>query len=264
MAVPVPDATVAFPGGVETVTTGPGGEYSIKAPPGEGKLVMRGEVNGMQVLGIAEYEAEAGKSVELEPTIGHVEAENGFSAPAWSFEGDSAFVFVTGGIDHLAAVDMNSGESQPVMDKEEDSVAVFSPFPFADRALVSWKSAPEVYRTYGPYNEAEPLYEFTFEGQGVDSYVTISPMHFVASLQGEGLKILGADAGGELKVEEISAGGLKGALPAQLDWSPDGTRLVVAVAGAGGTDLKVVDVNTKQVVDFTSDGKSSMPAWFGK
>ena len=236
VAVPVSDATIAFPGGTEAVLSGPGGEFSVKAPPGEGKLVMRGEVNGLQVVGVAEYEAEAGKSVELEATIGHVEAENSFSAASWSFDGASAFVFVKGGLDHLAAVDMNSGEAQPVMDKEEDSVAVFTPFPFADRALVSWKSAPEAYQIYAPYNEVEPLYEFTFEGQGVDAYVTISPMHFVAAFQGEKLKILGADAGGDLKVEEISAGGLKGALPAQLDWSPDGTRIIVAVAGAGGTD----------------------------
>ena len=264
VAVPVPDATVAFSGGTETVTTGTGGEFSTNAPPGQGKLVMRGEVNGMQIAGVAEYEAEVGKSVELEPTIGHVEAENGISTPSWSFDGGSTFVFLTGGIDHLAAVDMNSGESQPVLDKEEDSVAVFAPFPFADRALLSWKSAPEVYQIYAPYNEAEPLYEFTFEGQGADSYVSISPMHFVASVQGESLKILGATAGGDLKVEEISAGGLKGALPAQLDWSPDGKRIVVAVAGAGGADLKVLDINSGEVSPLTADGHSSMPAWFGR
>jgi Tol biopolymer transport system component len=35
--------------------------------------------------------------------------------------------------------------------------------------------------------------------------------------------------------------------PRQLTWSPDGTRIAMAIAGAGASQLAILDVSTKEL-----------------
>ncbi len=263
IASPVADALVAWPGAEEAVTTGAGGEFSVAVPPGKGTLVMRGTVNGMQVKGLAAYEAEAGQVTELDPTIGFIEAEYTIARLHWSPSGALLFAFVSEQLDALTAVDTATGEGTPFMADAEDRVVVFAPFPDAALAVVAFNSDPQQYYVHTLTDAPEAVREFLFEGQTAESLVTVSPMRFLATIQQDSLLLLGADGAGELATVDITPDNLSGLVPGQLDWSPAGGTLVVTVNAGGKTNLMLVDVNERTAKAITTDGKSSMPAWYG-
>ena len=264
IASPVPDATVAFAGASAPVTTVAGGDFAIAVPPGDGTLYMRGKMNGMKILGAAQYSVEAGKTVTLEPTIGHVESLSQAGPVFWSSNGATGYAFIHDELDYLMAVDMNTGEATPFLQKEEDSVVAFAPMPHGDLAVVAFKSAPTEYGLYPLSAPEEPAYAFSFEGQTDASFVAVSPLHFLASFDGETLKLLGADKSGALKQIVDTPQNLSGVVSDQFDWSLSGTELVVTMGANGKSNLIKLDVNTGKSVALTTDGRSSMPAWFGR
>lgn len=263
IASPVANASVAFPGAQEAVTTGSGGEFSIAVPPGPGTLVLRGTVNGMQVKGLAEYEVEDGATLELAPTIGFVEADITIGRLHWSSSGAQLFAFVSEQMDSLFAYDTNSGQGAPFMSSEEDRVVVFAPFPDSPLAVVAYNSEPTRYAVHTLTNPPEQVHEFEFAGQTAQSLVTVSPMRFLATVQEGRLVLLGADAAGEIKTVDITPDNVSGLVPGQLDWAPGGAQVVVTVAAGGKTNLMLVDVNAGVGKALTTNGRAAMPAWFG-
>jgi len=263
IANPVPGAVVAFPGGKQTAQTGSAGEFIANVPPGKGTLVLRGTVNGMQVKGVAEFEVEAGKSLDLGPVMATVEAEYRLGRPAWSHDGMRLFAFESEQLERLIEVDANTGEVASYLENEDDKVILFSPFPDEAMAVVAFKSDPTAYFVYSLADPPSVLHQFTFEGQTETSVAALSPMRFLATLQNDRLVLLGSDSSGHLRTEDVTPDNLSGLVPGQLDWSPDGTSVLVTVSTAGKTNLMLVDVNTRTAKALTTDGTSAMPAWYG-
>ncbi|MBM4355626.1 MAG: hypothetical protein FJ109_17855 [Deltaproteobacteria bacterium] len=264
IAAPVQGAGVAFPGGSAHVLTGAGGEFQIKLPPGKGRVVLRGTINGMTVKGLAEYEAEGGKSVDLGTTIGFIEADYRVGPLFWSHDSSRLFAFASEAVDTLISIDPKTGESTPFLEKADDLVTTFAPFPDQPLAMVAFKSAPESYSLYSLEDKPASVQEFPFAGQTAGAFVALSPMRFVATFQGDKLLLLGADSAGKLKIVDASPGKMTGFLPAQLDWSMSGTEIVTTLDSSGKTNLVVVDANTGTTRAITTHGKASMPAWFGR
>jgi len=264
VAAPVAGASAAAAGGTTLATTGSGGEFSLDVAPGTGAVVLRGMVNGMQVEGVAPYEVAAGKTVDLGAIVGSIEAANKIGPIAWGPDGKSLYPFVEDDILYLARVDSATGEMAPYLEKPDDRVVAFAPFPSGNRAVVAYNSAPETYRVVSLDAGNAVLYELTFPGQTAASGVTMSPMQFLASLQGDAVMVLGADAQGEIAVEEVKPGSASGLAPGQLDWSLTGVKLVTVMAAGATTNLVVIDVNKGESVAITTDGTSSMPAWAGR
>jgi photosystem II stability/assembly factor-like uncharacterized protein len=263
IASPVGNAIVGHPALSETALTGPGGEFSLTVPAGAGTIVMRGEVNGIQVKGLADYSAEAGTLVDLEPTNGSVESLFTINRLHWSNSGAQLFAFVSEKSDSLFAIETTSGEASLYLQLEEDKVVVFAPLPEQDLAVVAMNSDPTLYSVYSLSETPEVIYQFTFDGQTADSLVSVSPMRFLATLQGESLLLFGADSTGALATHEITPDNLSGLIPGQLDWSLTGTHLIATVEAAGKTNLMLIDVNARIAKALTTDGRSSMPAWYG-
>jgi len=263
IASPVVDASVAFAGADSLTTTGAGGEFSISVPPGSGQLILRGTVNGMQVKGLADYEVEAGDTVELDPIIGFVEAEYAIARLRWSNSGALLFAFVSEQLDSLVAIDTTSGEAVPFLSNEEDRVVVFAPFPDAAMAVVAYNSDPEKYYVFALSDPPQQVHELDFPGQSEESQVVVSPMRFLATVQDGKLVLLGADGAGELSTVDVTPDNLSGLIPGQLDWSPDGSRIIATVDAGGKTNLMVIDVNARSAKAVTTAGNAAMPAWFG-
>ena len=263
IASPVVDASVAYAGADGMATTGDGGEFSVSVPPGTGRLILRGAVNGMQVKGLADYEAEAGQVTKLDPIVGFVEAQYTIARLHWSGSGTMLFAFVSEQIDSLVAIDTSLGEGTPFLPNEEDRVVVFAPFPDAAMAVVAYNSDPEKYFVYTLSDPPEPVHEFDFPGQNEASLVTVSPMRFLATIQDGRLVLLGADGSGELATVDVTPDNITGLVPGQLDWSPVGSHVVVTVDAGGKTNLMLVDVNARTATAITTTGNAAMPAWFG-
>ena len=264
IAAPVAEASVAFPGAGEFAKTGTGGEFQVKLPPGKGTVVLRGKVNGMQVKGLAPYEAEAGKTVELGTILGSIEADYQVGPLFWQHDSSRVFAFTSEAVDALIAIDPKTGESTSFLAKEDDSITTFAPFPDEALALVAFKSAPESCFLYTLTDKPEAIHEFPFAGQAAGAFVSISPMRFLATLQADRLLLLGADPAGELQIVDATPGKITGLSPTHLDWSLAGTEIVATLDSAGKTNLVVVDVNTGATRAITTHGKASMPAWFGR
>lgn len=264
IANPVAGAEVGFPGAAEPSLTGSAGEFSIKVPPGTGKLVLRGSLNGMQVKGLAEYEVEEGELKELEPTIGFVEAEYTLGQLRWSHDGTRLYTFVTEQLETLAAIDINTGEQAAFLQTEEDRVVQFSPFPDAPLAVVAFNSDPEVCFVYALTEPPEAVHEFPFPGQTSQSVLAVSPMRFMATIQEDRVLLLGADPGGTLRTMDVTPDNLTGFVPGQLDWAPGGTKLAVTINTGGKTNILVIDVNSRESTALTTDGTSSQVVWYGK
>jgi photosystem II stability/assembly factor-like uncharacterized protein len=264
IAAPVAEASVAFAGGSQPSKTGSGGEFQIKLPPGKGTVVLRGKVNGMQVKGVAPYEAEAGKSVDLGTIIGFIEADYQVGPLFWAHDSSRMFAFVSEAVDSLVAVDTATGQTTPFLDQEDDSVTAFATFPDEALALIAFKSAPESYLLYTLAGEPAVDAQIPFAGQSVGAFISISPMRFVATLQGDKLLLLGTDPAGGMKVVDATPGKMTGLSPSHLDWSLSGTEIVATLDSAGKTNLIVVDVNTGTTRAITTHGKASHPSWFGR
>jgi photosystem II stability/assembly factor-like uncharacterized protein len=264
VVTPVAGATVGYSGAMQTSLTGVGGEFSVKAAPGQGKIVMRGTVNGMQVKGVAPFEVAAGESKDVGQVLAFVEAEYLLGPLSWSSAGDRLFAFVSEQLDTAVAIDVAKGQPEPWLEKQDDTLVLFQPFPDADMALVAYNSDPTHYLVVSMAAPEEVLYEFTFGGQSRESRVAFSPQRIMATTQEERLVLFGANAAGGLENADVTPDAMAGFADGQIDWSLSGTLLVVTRKGTKGTDLVVVDVNTRQAAPLTADGASSMPAWFGR
>ena len=62
---------------------------------------------------------------------------------------------------------------------------------------------------------------------------------------------------------DVTPDNLSGLIPGQLDWSPDGSRIIATVDAGGKTNLMVIDVNARSAKAVTTAGNAAMPAWFG-
>ncbi len=265
IANPVVGGTVAHTGGTTTALTAGGGAFTVAVPPGSGTLVLRGVVNGVQVVGTTDYEVEDGGVFDAESVVAQAEPEVTYGPLYWSLDGATLYTLIDEQIKLLYAINSNTGEKAPFLDIEEDTVATFSPFPDEPWAAVAYRSQPNFYEILDlSGEEPETLYEFTFDGQTADSVVTISPMRFLASVQGDKVILLGANGAGDLEAKDITPGSLSGILPEQIDWSLTGDKIVLTVSNGDKTNLLVVDINDGTSTAITSDGLSSMPAWFGK
>ena len=264
VAAPVTEAEVAFPGGPKPSITGPAGEFVLKVPPGAGTIVLRGEVNGMKVKGVAEY--DVGKDIvqDLGTIMAFVEAEYHLGALYWTRDGSTLYTFVEEQLEGLVAIDMNSGDSAPFLAQSEDSVVAFAPFPDAELAVVAFKSDPAAYFVYTLTDPPEIAHEFEFPGQEEEAFIAVSPMRFLATVQADKLVVLGSNQDGDLEVVDATPTSLSGLVPNQLDWANTGDAVVAAVANGTKTNLVLVDINAKTSKAITTDGRSSQPAWFGR
>lgn len=264
IAAPVAAASVAVEGGSNVVTTGQGGEFQITAPAGSGRLILRGSVNGMSIIGTADYEGSAGDTVTLTGIVGKSEGTQEVGPIHWAPTGTTAFYFMKDTLVHTSSVQMNTGEVTNVFEQDEDAVSALGLMPAGGQAVVAFRSKPTHVGVYDLTDLEETVMEFDWEGQTEDSRIAISPLYFLASLQGDTVQLLGADEAGELATHDVTPANLSGLVPEQFDWSLDATHLVLTIQGASGTNLASLDVNEKKLKVLTTDGKSSMPAWFGR
>lgn len=264
IAAPVKGGTVAVLGGNKLGTTGEGGEFSVSAPAGKGKLVLRGTVNGMNIIATADYEGDAGDTVTLTGIVGKAEGTLEVGPLHWAPTGSMGFYFMKDTLVHTYSVQMNTGAVTPVFESNEDTVSALGILPSGGQAAVAFKSKPHKIGLYDLTDLEETVMEFQWEGQTEASRFAVSPLFFIASLQGDKVVLLGADNAGELTTKDVSPANLTGLVPEQFDWSLDATHLVLTVKGAAGSNLVSLDVNEKKIKVLTTDGKSSMPAWFGR
>jgi photosystem II stability/assembly factor-like uncharacterized protein len=265
VANPVPGARVTHTRGTTSTTTGAGGEFLVTVPPGEGRIVVRGQVNGVTIVGSADYSAADGEEVYLEaPVVGTAQPPLSFGLLMWSTDSQYIYTMITEQLKLLHAVEVNSGAMETLLQSAEDSVTTFAPMPLNHLIAVSYRSTPEAYRLLDIEKPEKPVYTFDFPGQTGDSIVAVSPQHFLASVQGSKLVVLGAESDGEIGLRDVNAPGLSGVVPGQMDWSLTGDKLVVTVATGARTNLLVVDVNTNTAKAITTDGASRMPAWAGR
>lgn len=265
IANPVAGARVTHTRGQGSVLTGSGGEFIISVPPGTGKLVVRGQVNGITIVGSADFEVQDGENLVLEtPLVGTAQPELTFGPLRWSFDGQSVYSMVDEQIRLMNAIDMNSGAMAPFLESESDSVVSFATFPRRNLIAVAYRSTPALMTLLDPEDDYDAAYEFEFPGQTEESTVSVSPLHFFASVQNDHLVLLGAEESGEIGLRTIEATGLSGLVPHQLDWNLTGDKIVVTVASGTKTNLLVVDVNSNGSRAITTDGTNSMPAWGGR
>ncbi len=264
IAAPVSGGTVAVEGGAVVGTTGSGGEFTLEAPAGKGRLILRGAVNGMNIIATADYDGTAGETIPLTGIVGKAEGSLEVGPLHWVPTGTVGFYFMKDTLVHTYSLQMNTGEVTSVFESDEDTVSAMGLLPSGGQAVVAFRSKPERIGVYDLTDLEETVMEFDWAGQTADSRLAVSPLFFMASLQADKVVLMGADSAGELAAKDVSPANLSGLVQDQFDWSLDATHLVLTVESANGTNLVSLDVNEKKLKVLTTDGKSLMPAWFGR
>ena len=264
IAAPIQGARVGYIGGTSLATTGAGGEFSLKVPAGNGKVVVHGTTNGTPVAGAAEYEVDANGTFNIGPIVGAAEVNSTPGPLHWAPSGTQLFAFSTDTLVRIDSVHMNLGETQVAFEREADAVSAFGLFPAEAMAFVAFKSAPTKFGIYDLTDQEESVRDFEWPDQLAESKIAVSPVMLLASLLGDKVVVFGADGAGELAWHDVTPANVAGLVQDQFDWSLDAAHIVMTMEGAAGSNLVVLNVNDKTFKALTTDGKSRMPAWFGR
>jgi photosystem II stability/assembly factor-like uncharacterized protein len=288
--IAVPQATVGSTRGGDTAATNQAGGYVIDVPGGDGTLVFRRvahDAAGNEDYwgAVVPYLAAGGMQQSLDG-VGRASGGNTrLDAFAWRPDGTGFLV-------------VRSGKRLGVEGKDE-AFAELAEYDAATSAFVTvtlpadvtevrhWM--PPVTLSGGvrvlPWVHQDHTGHLTFvfgTGEGESqtlaapglfyddaarqgSRVVVAPQDYLAWITDDGtLALLGADETGQLENEARDAFPGRTVVPDELDWSPDGLRVVATTKQGDATDLYVVDVNTLQGEALTSDGASHAPAWYGR
>jgi hypothetical protein len=214
---------------------------------------------------VVAYQVDPGSSNDLGPVAAteQVQAVR-LARPVWT--ADSARLLVLRQEDvasSLWTVPMDGGPWETWYAPEAFEPLWVSPFPDDSYlALVRSDDTHEIHLV--DFDEPDdPVYTAFTADLDAARGGAVSPLNFIAVVMEGRPWIFGADPAGDLFSRAAGPEALS-VLPDQVDWSPDNTRLVATVDSAGGPNLVIIDANTGSLKTLTVDGRSSMPAWFGR
>ena len=288
--VAVPDATVGSTRGGDTVKTNQGGGYVIDLPGGDGTLVFRrvarDAAGNEDYWGAVVPYLAAGGMQQSKDAVGRQSGGNTrIDAFTWKPDGTGFSVVVSGKRLGVAGKD----EAFTELSEYDAATGAFVSLALPADLTGVRRLLPPIVLSGGvrvlPWVHQDHSGKLTFVfGPGEDgsktipapglfwddatrtgSRVVVSPADYLAWVTDDGrLALLGADEAGQLEQESRDAFPGLIVVPDELDWSPDGLRVVVTTRKGDAVDLYVVDVNTLEGRALTTDGASHAPAWYGR
>lgn len=285
--IAVPDATVGSTRGGETVVTNQGGGFVIDVPGVDGTLVFRRvahDASGNEDYwgAVLPYLASGGMHQPKNANGRGSGANDRLDGFAWRPDG-AGFSAVRAGR-RLGTEGVDEPYTELVDYDPADGTFSVVPLPadvtdvrrFLPPVTLSGgvRVVPWVHLDHGGHltflfgGEADTTLDapglFWDDAARQGSRVAVAPRDYLAYVDQQGkLVIFGADEQGQLATETRDAFAGKTVVPGDLDWSPDGLRVVVTTKTGDDTDLYVVDVNTLEGHALTTDGTSHAPAWYG-
>ena len=258
-------ASVGFPGAPALGLTGPGGAFSVDVPAGEGQLVFEGWKDETFYRTVMAYQVDAGSANDLGPVAATKQVlAVRLARPVWTADSARLLVLRQEEVaNSLWSVPMDGGPWETWYAPEAHEPLWVSPFP--DDSYLALVRSDDTHEIHLVDFDApdDPVYTaFTAD---LDAALggAVSPLNFIAVVMEGQPWIFGADAAGDLFSRAAGPEALA-VLPDEVDWSPDNTRLVATVESAGGPNLVIIDANSGSLKTLTVDGRSSMPAWFGR
>jgi len=257
-------ATVGFPGAPGVSVTGAGGAFSVDVPSGDGQLVFEGWKDDTFYRTVVAYQVDAG-STDLGPVAANEQViAVRLARPVWTADSANLLVLRKEEVaNSLWAVPMGGGPWDVWYAPEAFAPLWVSPFPDASYlALVQSDDTHEVHLVDFAAPD-DPVYTAFTADLDAAFGGAVSPLNFIAVVMDGQPWIFGADAAGDL-FSRMAGPEALAVVPDQIDWSPDNTRLVATVDSANGPNLVIIDANDGGLKTLTVDGRSSMPAWFGR
>ncbi|MFH1529660.1 MAG: hypothetical protein ABIK09_02875 [Pseudomonadota bacterium] len=258
-------ATVGFPGAPALGVTGPGGAFSVDVPSGEGQLVFEGWKGETFYRTVLTYQVDPGSANNLGPVAATEQPlAVRLARPVWTADSGRLIVLRSEEVaDSLWTVPLDGSPWETWYAPAAFAPRWVSPFPDGSYlALVQSDDTHEIHLV--DFAEPDdPVYTaFTAD---LDAALggAVSPLNFIAVVMDGRPWIFGADPAGDLTSRPVGPDNLA-VVPDQIDWSPDNTRLVVTINSAAGPNLVIIDANAGTLRTLTTDGRSSMPAWFGR
>ncbi len=258
-------ATVGFPGAPEAVVTGPGGVFSLEVPSGEGQLVFEGWKDETFYRTVISYQVEPESINDLGAIAATEEAVTiRLARPVWTTDSARLLVMRKEKVaDSLWTVPLDGGPWEAWYAPDAFQPLWISPFPDGNYlALVRSDDTHEIHLVEYDHPDDPEHTAFTADLDAANGGA-ISPLLFIATVMDGRPYIFGADPAGELTSRPVGPEALS-IIPGELDWSPDNTRLVATVTSGVGPNLVIIDANEGTLHTLTTDGRSSMPAWFGR
>ena len=258
-------ATVGFPGAPALGVTGAGGTFSVDVPAGEGQLVFEGWKDDTFYRTVVSYQVDPDSANDLGPVAAKEQVlAVRLARPVWTADSTRLIVLRREEVaDSLWTVPLDSGAWEAWYAPEAFAPRWVSPFPDGSYlALVQSEDTHEIHLV--DFDEPDdPVYTAFTADLDAAAGGAVSPLNFIAVVADGRPWIFGADPAGDLQSRAAGPESLT-VVPDQLDWSPDNTRLVAAVDSGGGPNLVLIDANDGSLRSLTTDGRSSMPAWFGR
>ncbi|MBM4371099.1 MAG: hypothetical protein FJ098_05570 [Deltaproteobacteria bacterium] len=257
-------ATVGFPGAAEPSVTGAGGAFSLQVPSGEGQLVFEGWKEGQLYRAVLAYQVEAGSTSDLGAVAAQEQVPGiGLSRPVWAADSSRLLVMRHEVADSLWEVPVEDGTWEAWLAPEAWEPRWVSPFPDGSLLALVQSDATHEILFVGWDDPGDPVHRAVTGELDSGRGGAVSPLRFLAVVMEGRPHLVGADPAGELTHHPVGPEALS-ILADQLDWSPDNRELVGVVESAGGTNLVAIDANEGSLRTLTTDGRSSMPAWFGR
>lgn len=264
IAKPAANASVGHPGAGEPVLTDGAGRFSIQVPSGSGTLVLQINQDGQLFRNTITYSVAAGSTME----VGNITAEEwlavpDLSNPVWSSDSKALLVFSQRPqSEGFLKLSLSSSPWVPWLQKLPDATWV-APFPTGYQAVAG---GPEMNGglVVADLGSGNVLMEGNQGFMAMDVPIAISPTRFLAGVTESSIELIGSTVEGTLAHSTAVSTPLEGLIPGQLDWSPDGERLVATQKTLAGTDLLLLDLENDQVIPLTEDHRSSQPTWFGR
>ena len=257
-------ATVGFPGAPEAVVTGPGGMFSLDVPSGEGRLVFEGWKEETFYRTVVTYQVEP-ESINDLGTIAATEEVDAIrlARPVWTTDTARLLVLRKEVASSLWAVPLDGGPWESWYAPEAFQPLWVSPFP--DGSYLALVRSDDTHEIHLVSYDAPDDPEYTAFTADLDAAHggAISPLLFIATIMDGRPYVFGADPAGELTSRPVGPEALS-IIPGEIDWSPDNTRIVATVTSGVGPNLVIIDANEGTLRTLTTDGRSSMPAWFGR
>jgi hypothetical protein len=255
---------VGYPGKESLIDTAPDGSFSINVPAGEGALVLTGMVGTIPHRAIAPYNIAENENVDLGIIIGSPSPKSPtLFRPVWSSDSKTILVYKDfNGTSSFMKISTGDENWVPWL-KELTTIAWLSPFGQGFDAIGGGPDHGEDLTIINMGN-GKTIKEQSIWFLDMEAPVAISPSNYLAAVTETTVEVVGSDVSGAL-VHSTAAGQIiEDLVPGQLDWSPNGMKIVATIASQGGYDLILLDLENNEMSQLTDDHTASQPAWYGR
>ncbi len=263
---PAPRLRVTAYGTRRSVETEHDGTFQLLVPAGAAWVKVAGDVEGRSMGAMRLTPVPEGRGMELGDMVLQPGSDDAAAAPSWSPDGTRiAYQLRRGRAEHAGPVHLRRIRADGADDETvhaPDRVSIVGG-PILRGGAAWFKSSD------GKVQRVE--LDTRRVSEGFDPGVSV-PDALALSPDGTALATLRFEASGAPALvllgrgrpEVLASFGGEGGVPRALDFSPDGSKLVLDRRAGEKSDLWTLDLATRAFARLTEDGASSDPVWNGR